>query len=340
MANNKSDLRQEILTNELGNQMLNMVAPIYDNSKVTLYLFQAIGITLESIRDFFSFSFSNLPPDERMVCELKIEKKSPNEIGMQSEQLQINGSIYRLFVIDNNSHKILCDETIRIEELTKDTTHYLDCEYSVSYEYGKIGINNSLYLSIDVSKGPVGSITLKLYEVDEAPSMDELQTGRLVLDHNFVSQIFLQTATWGLDYWEDEYGIIPDPSWDYEQRRQNLLATLRYTAPITPKKIADRISSLLSVPVTVNEKSGNAFEIVLHKLVLDHTKLYKTADRITPAHLIYNVRTEEEENSGLKNYYKITTTETESASVNMRYTVLVDENDNILTNELDEVLTV
>lgn len=218
MKNDKSDLRQEILTNELGNQMLNMVAPIYNNSKVTLYLFQAIGITLEQLVKFMSFDLEN--------------------------------------------------------------------------------------------------------------------------EDGYIPQIFLQTATWGLKHWEDEYGIIPDPSWNYEQRRQNLLATLRYTAPITPRKIADRISSLFNIPVTVKEKAGNEFEIVLHELVLDHTNLYKTVDRIAPAHLIYNVRTEEEENSGMKLYYKITTSETECVSVNMRYTVLTDEDDFILTNELDEILTV
>lgn len=46
------DLRNLILTNELGNQMLNMVAPIYDRSAIALYLFQAIGIVLEKETDF------------------------------------------------------------------------------------------------------------------------------------------------------------------------------------------------------------------------------------------------------------------------------------------------
>lgn len=220
MANNKSDLRQEILTNELGNQMLNMVAPIYNNSKVTLYLFQAMGITLEQIVKFMSFDIEN------------------NEDG-------------------------------------------------------------------------------------------------------YISQIFLQTATWGLKYWEDEYGITPDPSWNYEQRRQNLLATLRYTAPITPQKIADRISSLLGVPVTVDEMpEQNAFEVVMHELVLDHSEAYKVIDKIAPAHLTYGIRTEEEENSGIKKYYKITTSEVESVTVIVRYTILTDENDIVLTNELDEILTI
>jgi len=219
MANKNSDLRAEILTNELGNQMLDTVAPIYNNSKVTLYLFQAMGITLEQITNFMSLDFEH--------------------------------------------------------------------------------------------------------------------------EDNFISQIFIQTATWGLKYWEDEYGVTPDPSWDYEQRRQNLLTKIQYTAPITPRKIADRISSLTGIPATVDEVDGtNALEVILHELKLDHLDVYKTVDRITPAHLIYTIRTEEEENSALTSYYKIMVSEAENVAVIVKYTILTDENDYILTNELDEVLTV
>lgn len=219
MANNKSDLRANILTNELGSQMLDTVAPIYNNSKVALYLFQSIGITMEQIKDFMSLDFEN--------------------------------------------------------------------------------------------------------------------------EDNFISQIFIQTATWGLKYWEDEYGITPDPSLSYEQRRQNLITKLQYTAPITPRKIADRISSLTGIPVTVKEVAGtNAFDVILHELRLDHSEVYKFVDRISPAHLIYTIKTEEEENSALTSYYKIMVSEAENVTVIVRYTVLTDENDYILTNELDEVLTV
>lgn len=40
------DVRQKILTNELGNRMLDTVAPVYDRSKLSLYVFEAIGETL------------------------------------------------------------------------------------------------------------------------------------------------------------------------------------------------------------------------------------------------------------------------------------------------------
>lgn len=212
--NNTSDLRPLILTNELGDQMLDMVAPIYDRSKVALYLFQAIGIVLQKETEFIA--------------------------------------------------------------------------------------------------------------------------------EDFIAQLFVQTATWGIPLWEEEYGIIPSPSWSLEQRRQNIIATLQYQAPITPKKLADRISAAIGSPASVIENvAPNTFEVVLSKLTLDYTPVRTIIDRIAPAHLIYNIHVEEEEEVyELGNYYKILTTETEECSVVIRNTILTDENDNILINELGEILTV
>lgn len=51
------DLRQLILTNELGDIMLDMVAPIYDKSKLTLYVFQALGTTVSQDTDFINGDF-------------------------------------------------------------------------------------------------------------------------------------------------------------------------------------------------------------------------------------------------------------------------------------------
>lgn len=346
MTNKKSDLRAEILTNELGNQMLDTVAPIYNNSKVTLYLFQTMGLTLEMVKDFFSFSFTNLPSDDSKIYEESLSKEVKNGVIYTSSfnnVLPITWDICRAFVIDNTSKTIICDEIIQIKDLTKDTNYQLESDlFSISYKwYTSLDKWFSISGEIDSADSvPEGDYTFKLYKLDEVPSGYKPLTNRLNLEDNFISQIFFQTATWGLEHWEDEYGITPDPSLSYEQRRQNLITKIQYTAPITPRKIADRISSLFNIPVTVKEIAGNSFEIVLSKLVLDHSELYEIVDRIAPAHLIYDVKTVEEDNSAMTNYYKISVSEMESGTVIVRYTVLTDENDYILTNELDEVLTV
>lgn len=59
MATNNAtdDLRQVILVNELGDQMLDTVAPIYDLSALTLYVFESFGETLTKETDFVSGDF-------------------------------------------------------------------------------------------------------------------------------------------------------------------------------------------------------------------------------------------------------------------------------------------
>lgn len=51
--------RYEILTNELGNLMLDSVSTIYNNSKFTLYVFNALGVVLSKETEFISGDFIN-----------------------------------------------------------------------------------------------------------------------------------------------------------------------------------------------------------------------------------------------------------------------------------------
>ena len=57
VGKNNTDLRSTILTSELGSYMLDMVAPIYDASKIALHLFQCFGETLEKETEFIKNDF-------------------------------------------------------------------------------------------------------------------------------------------------------------------------------------------------------------------------------------------------------------------------------------------
>ena len=213
-----SDLRENILNNELGSNMLDMVAPIYDRSKVALYLFQALGIVLQKEYDF------------------------------------------------------------------------------IIYDYKE--------------------------------------------------QMFFQTATWGLDEWERQYNIVPDPSWDMDKRRENLIATLQYKAPITPIKIADRISGMVGIPTDVKEgAAANTIDILIRGYVRDYTKIRQMIDKILPAHLIYTLDAHYVVDSQLINHYSIVASECETVNAGFENEVLnnhdriADENDVILLDENMNVLT-
>lgn len=159
----KEDLRKSILTNELGNQMLDMVAPVYDNAESVLYLFQCFGKILQKEQDFIS--------------------------------------------------------------------------------------------------------------------------------GDFIAQIFPQTATWGLKYWEDEYGIVTDESKTIEHRRAYLMSVMFKKKPMTPHRIEEIVKGVTGIECEVQENiAPNTFRVIIRGYVTDLNPVKKELDKKTPAHLIYTIR--------------------------------------------------
>ena len=187
MEANNSDLRHEILTNELGNRMLDMVAPVYDRSRVALYLFQALGIVLQKQTDF--------------------------------------------------------------------------------------------------------------------------------VWNDFAKQVVPQTATWSIEEWERQYGIIPDSSLDIETRRKNIISALQYKAPITPKKVKDRLSALTGLEVSVQEIGSNTIKVTIETYTPDYTAVNALLDKILPAHLFYETNIADVVNSQPNVYYGILVNESETVDV-------------------------
>ena len=163
MITNDSELRQNILTNPLGNRMLNMVAPIYDNSKVVLHLFQALGIVLEKQTDFVA--------------------------------------------------------------------------------------------------------------------------------NDFIAQMFPQTATWGLDYWEDEFGIVTDVSKTIEQRRAYLMSVMYKKRPMTPKRLEQIVKGVTGLECEIKENvAQNTFLVIIRGYLKDTSNVCKELDKKAPAHLNYTMK--------------------------------------------------
>lgn len=161
-----SDLRQLILTNELGDRMLDMVAPIYDKSKVALYLFQAFGIVLQKEMDFVS--------------------------------------------------------------------------------------------------------------------------------GDFISQIFPQTATWGLKYWEDEFGVVTDESKSIKQRRQYLMSVMYKKRPMTPKRLKQIVKGVTGFDADIVENiADNTFLVIIRGYVTNLNPVTEELDKKAPAHLNYTIRMSE-----------------------------------------------
>ena len=154
------DLRQSILTNDLGDTMLRTVAPIYDKSKAALYLFQALGIVLQKETDFVA--------------------------------------------------------------------------------------------------------------------------------NDFIAQMFPQTATWGIDEWEYEFGITTDKSKTLEQRRAFLISVMFKKTPLTPFRIKQIVKGITGIDCDIYENyAPNTFSVTVRGYFKNVYLIKEVLDQKAPAHLNY-----------------------------------------------------
>lgn len=100
------------------------------------------------------------------------------------------------------------------------------------------------------------------------------------------------TAELLLDYWEDHYAIPRDSSLTVEQRRLRLTAKTQSKGGCTPARLAAAISAALNgVEVEIVENvAKNTFLINIRSYVESIAPAVAVAERMKPAHLIYQVR--------------------------------------------------
>lgn len=75
-------------------------------------------------------------------------------------------------------------------------------------------------------------------------------------------QVAPQTATWGLEYWEAQYNIVPNPDWSYDRRRQNILAKKNSRGPMNPYKMENIATVAAGFPCRIEENTAkNQFTV-------------------------------------------------------------------------------
>ncbi len=106
---------------------------------------------------------------------------------------------------------------------------------------------------------------------------------------DFFCQLNVETATWGLQAWEEMLGILTH-SGEYEARRERVLSKLRRIGTTTPDKIKCISESFVEEGVVVTEYPNEfRFTIAFNgkgipKRIADLTTVI---DEIKPAHLVY-----------------------------------------------------
>jgi len=113
-----------------------------------------------------------------------------------------------------------------------------------------------------------------------------------------LDQMYPQTATWGLSYWEEFCGM-PISDADDEVRRAQIISKLSRFSPVSPKMIHSMAHNILKLNVSVIESvAAYTFRINIesNNKNIDIISLAKAIEEIKPAHLDFDMCVENSTN--------------------------------------------
>ena len=133
---------------------------------------------------------------------------------------------------------------------------------------------------------------MQIIEMKEIYEAEGIQTGNLRFAmQSVIDQLFLSSATWGLQRWEKLFGL--QYGWDlsYENRREILQAHLRGTGTTTIEMIKETAIAFSGGEVEITEDAENSRFIVRFIGVKGTPPNMKSfinmLEEIKPAHLAY-----------------------------------------------------
>ncbi|HWQ41086.1 MAG TPA: YmfQ family protein [Desulfosporosinus sp.] len=109
-----------------------------------------------------------------------------------------------------------------------------------------------------------------------------------------LKQCFVDTATWGLDHWESELGLMTEPTKPIERRREQINAKIRGSGTTTKHMIVDTASAFSGGEVDVIEYPAECrFEVQfigVKGIPLNMPGFIAMIEQIKPAHLAYSFK--------------------------------------------------
>ncbi|MDU4587052.1 MULTISPECIES: YmfQ family protein [Clostridium] len=147
-------------------------------------------------------------------------------------------------------------------------------------------VDLSKYVPQDIYNGNVFN---KIYK------SQEYQLGVLYWQmDDLLKQCFIDTATWGLIYWEEEYGIGTNLNYSYEERREVVKAKKRGQGTCTKSLIKSVAEAFSGGECNVIENTAPytfTIQFVGIKGIPKNMQgLINAVDEIKPAHLVYNFK--------------------------------------------------
>lgn len=120
-------------------------------------------------------------------------------------------------------------------------------------------------------------------------STDEHERMRWLLKDIF-SQFTVQTATWGLDKWEEIYGLNHDETLTIEERRERMFIKLRGIGTITLDVMNKLVNSVVpgKDAVVIENVAPNSFRIDMN-IATAIPEIREVVELYKPAHLIYTI---------------------------------------------------
>lgn len=106
------------------------------------------------------------------------------------------------------------------------------------------------------------------------------------------AQLFVTTATWGLDDWERVLALSPRPNSSLSARRNRIIARLNGTAPATVAYLTEVINAhVVNKSALIVEYNGEyRFEVVIPVDQLRDTGvIYREINEVKPAHLAFGI---------------------------------------------------
>ena len=108
---------------------------------------------------------------------------------------------------------------------------------------------------------------------------------------DLVNNLYVNTATWGLDYFEEKLGLQTDKSKSYEERRERIKAKKIGTGTTTVKMIKDTALAFECGEIDITEMYADymfKIKFISQKGRPKNLEDFKSAiDEIKPAHLAY-----------------------------------------------------
>ena len=105
-------------------------------------------------------------------------------------------------------------------------------------------------------------------------------------------QAFPETATWGIEYWEQRYHIAPNESLSLEERRQRVIIKRGIRSPMNPARIERIVRDVTGREATVTEENGTYtfhISVLPGESMVDYQELINTVRSVKPSHLSFTV---------------------------------------------------